>query len=105
MSKYIPSIGGILTYPIGGVPLIAYLGIGITTVCLATVTIYDSMSNSSGAGEDRSFLYDLPNSVLNTFEDGETPQKGGKRKKEKRHPTKNTNHPKIQRFSRRRRSK
>jgi hypothetical protein len=88
MSNYISSIGGILTYPIGGVPLAAYLGIGITTVCLATVTVYDSMSNSSGPDESKSFLYELPNDVSNILDDEVKPQQGGKGKKRKRRSAK-----------------
>lgn len=63
----IPNMQGIFTYNIGGIPLVAYLGIGITTVCLAAVTFYESTQSSDSSNENKSFLYDLPNQVVDTI--------------------------------------
>lgn len=82
----IPSMQGVMTYQIGGIPLFAYLGIGITTVCLAAVTIYESSHPSNSQNENKSFLYELPEEISDIIQNepnknGEI--KGGKRKKKK----------------------
>lgn len=83
----IPSVQGIMTYQIGGVPLVAYLGIGITTVCLAAVTIYESNHPDESQNVNRSFLYDLPKEIAETIDNEPSKNgeiKGGKRKKKKK---------------------
>lgn len=87
----IPSIQAVLSYPIGGIPLFAYLGIGATTICLAAVTMYDANSNENVSSESQSFLYSLPKEISTTLNRGDNqnntidPQMkgGGKKKKRK----------------------
>jgi hypothetical protein len=80
----IPSMQGLMTYQIGGIPVLAYLGIGITTICLAAVTLYESSQNSNSQNEPKSFLYELPGEVIDTIK-GYNPKsseiRGGKKKK------------------------
>ena len=89
MTTNIPSMQGLITYQIGGIPVLAYLGIGITTICLAAVTLYESSQNSISQNEPKSFLYELPGEVIDTIKgynekSGDNGQiKGGKKKKKK----------------------